>query len=203
MPAWAPCRHAGLRHNRRMKTKPEAAPDLTPDGRLEEGVMAPIVGYQIAQATVTTNQVFDAVMTTGPGLRVVEFTVLALVHANPSLTAGQLAKALAVTPPNITMWLDRLEARGLIERERSTTDRRAQHVRATRLGGSTAEKAGKLLVAAEQEVLAPLTAGERAMLMELLHKVARCRRKAPAKSAANAAAKPPSKAAAKQPARKT
>jgi DNA-binding MarR family transcriptional regulator len=158
-----------------MKTKPEATSDLTPDGRLEEGVMAPIVGYQIAQATVTTNQVFDAVMTTGPGLRAVEFTVLALVQANPRLTAGQLAKALAVTPPNITMWLDRLEARGMVERERSTTDRRAQHVRATRLGASTADKAARLLVAAEQEALAPLTPGERAMLMELLHKVARCR----------------------------
>lgn len=171
-----------------MKTKQDAATELTPDGRLEEGLMAPIVGYQIAQATVTTNQVFEAVMSTGPGLRVVEFTVLALAHANPSLTAGQLAKALAVTPPNITMWLDRLEARGLIERERSTTDRRAQHVRTTRLGSSTAEKASKLLVAAEQEALASLTAGERAMLMELLHKVARCRAKAPAKTPARAAA---------------
>jgi DNA-binding MarR family transcriptional regulator len=88
----------------------------------------------------------------------------------------QLAQALAVTPPNITMWMDRLEQRGLVERERSTTDRRAQHIRATPRGASLVRRAMKSVLDSEQAALGALSAAERAMLIELLHKVARCRR---------------------------
>jgi DNA-binding MarR family transcriptional regulator len=167
---------SALRENASMKSKTAPPTDLTPLGRLHEGALAGIVGYRLAQATVSTNQVFSAVMAQNFELRQVEFTVLALIQANPELTASDLAKALAVTPPNITMWLDRLEGRGLVERVRSTADRRAQHVRATESGAAAAQRAAALLVDAEREALAVLSAAEQAILVELLNKVARCRR---------------------------
>lgn len=161
-----------------MKKNQEPLQDLTPEGQLSVGVMAPIVGYLLAQASVTTDQVFAAVTGTGLSLRKVEFTILALVLANPNVTGSALAKALSVTSPNITMWLDKLESRGLIERERSTRDRRAQHVRATAEGRSVVQDVANRVVAAEQLALAGLTAGERAILSELLHKVAKSRHRA-------------------------
>ncbi len=134
--------------------------------------MHAIVGYQLAMASIVTNQVFDDRAGGTAGLRRVEFTILALIQDNPDVTARQLAKALAVTPPNIALWLDRLESRRLIERERSTSDARLQHVRLTRAGALMVRRATERLLEGEHAALATLSAAEHAMLVELLHKVA-------------------------------
>ena len=49
------------------------------------------------------------------------------------MTARQLARALAVKPPQIATWPDRLEQRVLVSRTRSERDARMQHVRLTRI----------------------------------------------------------------------
>ena len=153
--------------------------DQTPLARLSEAGMHHIVGYQLAQAAITTTQVFAEQVGAPFDLRPVEFTMLSLIHENPDVSARQLARALAVTPPNITVWIDRLEKRGLVRRERSTTDARAQHIRATTAGAALARKSVNRLRESEGEAMAALSTAERAMLVELLHKVARCRKRAP------------------------
>ena len=135
-----------------------------------------IVGYQLAQAAIVTDQVFDESVGRDGGLRRVEFTILALVQGNPDVTARQLARALAVTPPNIAIWLDRLESRGLITRTRSTSDARVHHVRVTRAAAVLLDRSMRRVLDGEQAALAVLSAAERAMLIELLHKVALARR---------------------------
>lgn len=150
---------------------------LTPEGRLAEAGLRDILGYQLAQASITTAQVFQQQVGEVAQLRPVEFTMLTLIDENPGVSARQLAHALSVTPPNITMWIERLERRGLVERERSTTDRRAQHIRATADGAAIARQAVRSLVQAEHTAVAALSAAERAMLLELLHKVACARSK--------------------------
>ncbi len=159
------------------KASSPPAPDRTPLTRLTESDLHRVVGYQLAQAAIVTTQVFTAEVGTAFELRPVEYTVLALVQANPDLTARQLARALAVTPPNITVWLDRLESRGLVQRNRSQTDARMQHLRATAKGAALAGQATRRLLDGESAALAPLSVAERAMLVELLHKVALTRRR--------------------------
>ena len=161
------------------KTQKHAVPpaDRTPFAMLAEAGVHAIVGYQLAQATIVTNQVFDERVGRRGGLRRVEFTILALVQGNPDVTARQLARALAVTPPNIAVWLDKLEARGLIARQRSTSDARMQHVRITRAGGTLVDRSGQQLLEGEQAALSALSTAERAMLVELLHKVAMSRKR--------------------------
>jgi DNA-binding MarR family transcriptional regulator len=151
--------------------------DRTPLARLAEAGMHAIVGYQLAQAAIVTNQVFDERVGRRGGLRKVELTILGLVQGNPDVTARQLARALAVTPPNIAVWIDKLESRGLIARTRSDADARMQHIRITREGAALVDRALKELREGELAALAPLSAAERAMLGELLHKVALCRRR--------------------------
>jgi DNA-binding MarR family transcriptional regulator len=159
-----------------MNRRPADA-DRTPQARLAEGRLHDLVGYQLAQASIVTNRVFDEQAAALDGLRRVEFTILALVHGNPDVTARQLARALAVTPPNIAVWIDRLEQQGWVQRTRSQADARVQHIRLTRAGQALVEPALRRLLAAEAEALgAALTAAERAMLTELLHKVALARR---------------------------
>lgn len=160
-----------------MPRKPSSAPpDRTPQARLTEGAVHGIVGYQLAQAAIVTDAVFDAQMGAG-GLRRVEFTILALIGDNPDVTARQLARALAVTPPNIAIWLDRLDTRGLVERIRSERDARVQHLRLTEAGTVLVQRTTQQLLEAEREALAGLTAAEHAMLLQLLHKLALARRR--------------------------
>ena len=155
--------------------KAAAGHEHTPVARLAEAGLHHILGYQLAQASIVTTQVFNAAAGTPLELRPVEFTILTLVDENPGVTARQLARALAVTPPNIALWLERLETRALIARVRSRTDARAQHVRATAAGSALAGRAVQGLLNGERHALASLSAAERAMLLELLHKVALAR----------------------------
>lgn len=138
--------------------------------------MRGLVGYQIAQAGIVTDQVFDERIGAG-GLRRVELTILALILDNPGVTARQLARALAVTPPNIAIWLDRLASRDLVTRTRSESDARVQHLRLTEAGSTLVQHSTQLLLDGEREALAGLTSAEHAMLLQLLHKVALSRRR--------------------------
>ncbi|HPG78787.1 MAG TPA: MarR family winged helix-turn-helix transcriptional regulator [Piscinibacter sp.] len=159
----------------RKPTVPDA--DRTPLAMLAEAGVHAIVGYQLAQAAIVTDQVFDERVGRHGGLRKVEFTILALVQGNPDVTARQLARALAVTPPNIAIWLDKLESRGLVSRTRSESDARMQHIRITRAGAALVDRSVQLLLEGEQSALAALSAAERAMLIELLHKIAMSRKR--------------------------
>lgn len=152
-----------------------SGPEQTPRGHLVEPELHNILGYQLAQATVVTNQIFKRQVATPEGLSKVEFSLLSLVRSNPDVSAKQLSQALAMTPPNIAMWLDKLEARGWVARTRSTEDARVQLLRLTDDGQAAVARCVAALQAAEQEAIDTLTGAERAMLIELLHKVARAR----------------------------
>jgi DNA-binding MarR family transcriptional regulator len=151
--------------------------DRTPLARLTEAGLHGVVGYQLAQASIVTTQVFDGAVGVKSQLRPVEYTMLALIHANPDVTARQLARGLAVTPPNITVWIERLLSRGLVLRSRSETDARLQHIRVSAEGAKLAREATKRLLEGEALALASLSGAERAMLVELLHKVALARKR--------------------------
>jgi DNA-binding MarR family transcriptional regulator len=155
----------------------DAVADHTPQSRLVEGPLRDIVGYQLAQASVATTAVFQAQVGKPLGLRPVEFTLLALVRKNPDATARQLARALAVTPPNIALVVERLQSRSLVVRQRSTQDARMQHIRVTAKGAALVDKAAKRLIDGEQAALTALSGAERAMLVELLHKAALARKR--------------------------
>jgi predicted ArsR family transcriptional regulator len=92
------------------------------------------MGYHIAQAAVTTYIAFDEHIGKPFGLRKVEFSLLMLLLANGPLTPRQLAGTLTLTAPTLTLLLDRLQARGLLRRERNPSDGRSQHIVLTARG---------------------------------------------------------------------
>jgi DNA-binding MarR family transcriptional regulator len=146
---------------------------LTPAGHLNAAALNGVLGYQLAQAAVSTSAVFAQVVGGPHELRTVEYTVLQLIAENPGCSSVQLAKALAVTKPNITQWVDRLVARRWVERKPSSSDKRAFELRATKAGQALAQTATALLLAGEAAALNVLSTGERTLLTELLHKVSR------------------------------
>lgn len=157
-------------YTRAMSAQPE------PPHGVDQSCLAHILGYQIAQADIPCKRAFIKHIGEPLGLRPVEFTILVLVAFNPGVTGKRLAQALAVTAPNITILLDRLSEKGLVERVRSETDRRAQNIHLTDAGEKLAKRAHAVSKTMEQEVLRHLSEGERVMLLELLQKVARSRR---------------------------
>lgn len=157
------------------RQNPTPPTQVTPAGRLDEGDLTAVLGYQLAQASVLTDQVFRDCVDAPLGLRKVEFTVLSLVTRNEGLTAAQLASALAFTAPNTAAWIERLVSRGLVVREQHAKDRRALHIRSTPQGRALLAQAIAAVRAGEEQALSRLSAAERLMLMELLHKAATCR----------------------------
>ena len=149
--------------------------DTTPAGHLLEAGLQQLVGYQLAQASIATNDVFTAQVGEPMGLRRVEYTLLLLILENPACSAARLARALDVTAPNITMWIDKLQERGWVVREQSRIDRRSQHLRLSPKGKRIATEATQHLADGERAALARLSEAERGILLELLHKVACCR----------------------------
>jgi len=158
-----------------MSTKKRVPADATQVGHLEQARLHQVLGYQLAQATIATTVVYMNQVGEPFELRPVEYTILALINENPGGSSAQLAQALAVTAPNITMWIDRLEGRGLASRRRSETDKRAQRLQLTRKGTDLVAKATERLLDEERQAFAQLSEGERVILNELLHKVACCR----------------------------
>jgi DNA-binding MarR family transcriptional regulator len=154
-----------------MPAKPEPAPY-----GVDQTCLAHLLGYQLAQADIPCKRAFTKHVGEPLGLRPVEFTILVLVAFNPGVNGKQLAQALSVTAPNITILLDRLTEKGLVERVRSETDRRAQNIHLTPEGDKLARRAHTVSKTMEQEMLRHLSEGERVMLLELLHKVARSRK---------------------------
>lgn len=145
---------------------------MTPAGSLDEARLHDVIGYQVAQASIATLAVFHRAAGDALELRPAEYTMLVLIKENPGGTAARLARALAVTAPNIAMWVDKLERRGLVKREASEMDRRTLHLHVTDKGRRIADEATQRIVEAEREAFGHLSPGERTILVELLHKLA-------------------------------
>jgi len=130
-----------------------------------------LMGYRLTLAEVASRRVFQGHIGTPFKLRPVEFTILVLLRDNGSATPKQLAQTLGVSPPNVTVLIDRLVERDLLQRQRSDTDGRALNLRLTDRGLDLARRAQRVSQSMETSLLTPLSAGERAMLGELLLKL--------------------------------
>lgn len=100
-----------------------------------------------------------------------EFDVLATLLRSGSpylLRPTELYRSLMISSGGLTGRLDRLEKRGLIEREKSEEDSRSFLVRLSAKGRSVAEQAFREDMAVEKDLLQCLDDGEKAQLATLL-----------------------------------
>jgi DNA-binding MarR family transcriptional regulator len=98
------------------------------------------------------------------GLQGHEFDVLAALRRDGSpfeLTAGELANLTHVTSGTMTSRVDRLTARGLVERLQDPADGRLVRVRLTTAGRERVDAAFASLLERERELLAALSPADR------------------------------------------
>jgi DNA-binding MarR family transcriptional regulator len=105
------------------------------------------------------------------GLGWAEYAVLHHLDAQGAVAQRELAAALRIQPSNMVALLDELQHRGLLDRSPDPADRRRHRVELTPRGHAMLARATKAARAAEADLLAPLTAGERRRLHSYLVRV--------------------------------
>ena len=109
------------------------------------------------------------------GLEPWEFDVLAALRregAPYALSPGRLLQVTLVTSGTMTNRIDRLEAKGLVEREPDPDDGRSVRVLLTDAGRTRVDDALTDLLAHERRILAALEPDDRAKLADLLRLLA-------------------------------
>ena len=108
----------------------------------------------------------------GSGLSPFHFAVMALLEEEPRETQAMIADALGYDRSHLVRLLDELEERGLAERRRDPSDRRRHFVSLTPEGRRSLTRLRALMGQVEDAFLAPLGDGERAVLHDLLQRLA-------------------------------
>jgi MarR family 2-MHQ and catechol resistance regulon transcriptional repressor len=113
------------------------------------------------------------------GLTPAEFGVLeALYHKGP-LLLGEVQRKILVTSGGVTYLVDRLAAKGLVERRRCPTDRRAAYAALTPEGEALIREIFPAHGEAIERALAGLTADEKEQAIHLLRTLGRYAAEAP------------------------
>jgi DNA-binding MarR family transcriptional regulator len=106
------------------------------------------------------------------GVTPTQLSVLKLLHEIGDLSLGSLSKEIRAHNSTVTGIVDRMEAAGLVERARSSEDRRVWIIRLTTQGKKVAERARVSPWDTLRHALAALTLAEQDKLTEILKKVA-------------------------------
>lgn len=106
------------------------------------------------------------------GLTTPQIIVLQSVRDLGEVTTGKISRQVSLSQGTVTSILDRLESRGLIERYRSTIDRRVVHVRLTAVGRAILRKAPPLLHEHFVETFSALDDSRQKRIVDVLESVA-------------------------------
>jgi DNA-binding MarR family transcriptional regulator len=104
------------------------------------------------------------------GVTLKQLHTLIVLRDRGELPQQSLCDVLHTTQNTVVVWLNELEDAGFIERIRAPDDRRKHNVAITTAGIVALDRAEAELRRVEDEVLAGLTADERAQLRKLLAK---------------------------------
>lgn len=124
----------------------------------------------LAQASHLISSEFHAVVRAN-GFTVSEWRVLATLEGDAALSIGRLAQISLNKQPTLTRLLDRMQARGQVERVPHDSDRRVTLVRITPLGRETVSRLVGLAREHEARVLEPFGLQRAAELKRTLHRI--------------------------------
>lgn len=106
------------------------------------------------------------------GLTLPQLVVLAAIRAQGQVTSARLSAAVSLSPATVTMILDKLETRGLIERYRNLEDRRVVHSRLTSAGADVLARSPRFLHERFVQGFARLPAARQEAMLRALEEVA-------------------------------
>jgi DNA-binding MarR family transcriptional regulator len=158
------------------------------------------VGYLVKRAGLLMMQVAERRFEKSSVTFTQWLALIGLSMQDEPLSATQLSKELCHDMGALTRVIDDLEQRGLVRRERSSTDRRAVEIRITPAGRRLAEEAKVVVVELLNELVGPFSLREVETLISLLRRLCRNLEQAAAKeSPANGSARAPARGPARAP----
>ncbi|MBB5215340.1 MarR family winged helix-turn-helix transcriptional regulator [Parapusillimonas granuli] len=98
----------------------------------------------------------------------VQFAALQALRNHPGVDQRTLAKLIALDASTTGGVIDRLEARGLVDRRLSPNDRRVKLLYITHEGEALLDRLVPLMLRAQERMLEPLAPEQRAQFMEML-----------------------------------
>lgn len=104
-------------------------------------------------------------------LRLAHFAVLAALSDFGALAQHELADRLDINRSHLVGYVDHIEQRGLVRRDRDPEDRRRQRVALTAAGGGLLRDLRAMAKRSQADFLGVLSASERETLLALLRKV--------------------------------
>ncbi|MDB5912625.1 MAG: transcriptional regulator, MarR family [Ramlibacter sp.] len=140
-------------------------PDLRPDSPIEQ-----FPGYLIRRLQQILVARYTA-ETEAFGVTPLQWAALKTALAKPGLDQSAFARVIALDTSTVAGVIDRLEARGLVERKASPQDRRVRTVFITDEGRALLAQVSPVVVDVQQWLLEPLDAQERAQFWSTLRKL--------------------------------
>ena len=101
----------------------------------------------------------------------VQYAALIAIHTHPGIDATRLSAVIAFDRSTLGNVIERIEAKGLIDRKPSSADKRIKLLYLTRAGATLLRDIMPAVDRAQAQMLQPLKSGERKMLMGLLTQV--------------------------------
>jgi DNA-binding MarR family transcriptional regulator len=100
-----------------------------------------------------------------------EYALLIFVDDVPGISQQTLSEALGIDRNNVSLIVDKLEARGLLRRSVNGADRRARELYITPQGKKLWRRFQPKVLAANNDVMACLSARERELFLDMLVRV--------------------------------
>lgn len=130
-----------------------------------------MAGHLIRRLHQQSTQVFLAqTQAAGFDLTSVQFAALDAIAQQPGIDQAGLAATISFDRATIGGVIDRLEHKALVQRVVSEQDRRARQLHLTAAGRKLLKASRPVVEALQAEILAPLSAAERAAFVALVHK---------------------------------
>lgn len=111
-------------------------------------------------------------MTAEHGLHPMHFGLLTVLEADGPIAQHDLARRTGIDPSTMVARMDLLEERGLVERRRSSDDRRSYEISLNAAGRRTLKALRSDAAKSGEAMFAPLSEREREQLHRLLTKMA-------------------------------
>jgi DNA-binding MarR family transcriptional regulator len=105
------------------------------------------------------------------GITPVQFAALAVVARHPQTDQRTLARRIGFDTSTIGGVVDRLEARGLLQRNTSAQDRRVRLLTLTDAGAALLSAVVPTMLRAQQRMLAPLAPDDRPLFLRMLRQL--------------------------------
>ncbi|MDR3476153.1 MAG: MarR family transcriptional regulator [Devosia sp.] len=158
---------------RRPTSSPEISDQTTevPGRRgLALGMLDGLLGFHVRMAQAAIYRDFAASL--APlDITQKQFATLELIACNPGVSQIDLAATLGTDRATMMALVDRLDARGWVERAVSAVDRRRQELRLTATGRADLDRARAMAVAHEERLLDGISSAERTTLAAVLGRI--------------------------------